>query len=244
MGKIPILAKDNLVFPPIESALREPEGLLAVGGDLSIARLTAAYQQGIFPWFDDEQPILWWCPDPRTVLFPQQFKPSRSLTKLLRKNYFDVSINSAFDQVIDACSETRKRTSGTWITADMKVAYKAMHSAGLAHSIECYRNGLLVGGLYGIGIGNLFFGESMFHRETNASKVAFAYLARLMRDHKHSLIDCQIGNQHLTTLGAVEISRKEFLRYLKDFKRKKEIDWLAIPADLPPWEILDNLPAE
>ena len=235
MGQIPILAKDNILFPPVENALRHPEGLLAAGGDLSVARLEAAYRQGIFPWFDDHQPILWWCPNPRAVIFTDQFKPSRSLLKLLRQHRFTISVNSAFDAVIEACSGPRYGNPGTWITPDMKVAYKAMHRIGLAHSIECYREGLLVGGLYGVGIGNLFFGESMFHHETDASKVAFAHLVRLMRDQNCPLIDCQIGNSHLTSLGAVEIPRKDFLEYLQDLKSQKEIDWRALPEKLPPW---------
>ena len=235
MSYLPILAKDNVLFPSAENALNHPQGLLATGGDLSVARLEAAYQQGIFPWFDDQQPILWWSPNPRVVIFPHQFRPSRSLSKLLRKNLFDVCINSAFDKVIDACSEPREGHSRTWITPDMKVAYKAMHDVGLAHSVECYRGGLLVGGLYGISIGNLFFGESMFHRETDASKVAFAHLVRLMRDQNCPIIDCQIGNPHLTSLGAVEIPRKKFLKYLQNLKRQKKIDWLGLPQKLPPW---------
>jgi leucyl/phenylalanyl-tRNA--protein transferase len=235
MAQLPLLANDNLVFPPIDTALREPDGLLAAGGDLSVARLTAAYRQGIFPWFDDEQPILWWSPDPRVVLFPNEFKPSRSLSKLLRQHRFEVTLDQAFDDVIDACSEPRRYSAGTWITRDMKVAYKAMHRAGLAHSIECHRKGTLVGGLYGVGLGNLFFGESMFHTESDASKVAFAHLVRMLNDCDCPLIDCQIGNPHLASLGAIEIPRIEFASYLVNLAQAAEIDWQALPRTLPPW---------
>ena len=234
MAQLPLLAKDNLVFPPIDSALREPEGLLAAGGDLSVARLSEAYRQGIFPWFDDDQPILWWSPDPRVVLFPEQFKPSRSLAKLLRQHRFEVSLNRAFDEVIEACSEPREYSAGTWITRDMRVAYKGMHQAGLAHSVECFRDGNLVGGLYGVGLGNLFFGESMFHRERDASKVAFAHLVRLLNEHGCLLIDCQIGNPHLSSLGATEITRDKFVQFLGQMDNAP-IDWQALPRTLPPW---------
>ena len=234
MIKLPHLAQDNLVFPSIDTALDDPQGLLAIGGDLSVPRLTEAYRQGIFPWFDDDQQIFWWSPDPRVVLFPDQFKPSRNLSILLRQNRFEVSLNQAFDEEIEACSEPREYSSSTWITHDMSVAYKAMQQAGLAHSIECFKDGVLVGGLYGVGLGNLFFVESMFHTERDASKVAFAHLVKLLNDLSCPLIDCQVANPHLSSLGARAIPRKKFMKYLQAMKRKDAIDWHALPRILPP----------
>ena len=235
MAKLPLLAKDNLIFPSIDTALHEPQGLLAAGGDLSVPRLIEAYRQGIFPWFDDDRQIFWWSPDPRVVLFPDKFKPSRNLSKLLRQHRFEVSLNQAFDDVIEACSEPRNYSSSTWITQDMRVAYKAMHQAGLAHSVECFKDGVLVGGLYGVGLGNLFFGESMFHRERDASKVAFAHLVKLLNNLGCPLIDCQVGNPHLTSLGAREIPRKKFMKYLRDMEKEAAINWQVLPRALPPW---------
>jgi leucyl/phenylalanyl-tRNA--protein transferase len=231
---IPILGA-SLDFPPIENALKNPQGLLAAGGDLSVERLLKAYGEGVFPWFEEDQPILWWSPDPRIVLFPEHFKPSRSLRKLLRQNRFRVTRDQAFDEVIEACSQSRSYGDGTWITDDMKQAYGAIHQAGFAHSIECYLDDELVGGLYGIGLGRLFFGESMFHRVSDASKVAFAHLVRMLDAAHCPLIDCQVSNPHLKSLGATEISRKHFSGYLSDIERIKPIDWKGLPVQLSPW---------
>lgn len=236
MHNIPWLNPESIEFPPIDTALSEPDGLLAVGGDLSVARLTLAYQLGIFPWFEEGQPILWWSPDPRSVIIPDQFRPNRSLTRVLRKNKFDVRRDTAFNDVIDACSEPRDHVHGTWITDDMKDAYKELHYRGIAHSIECYLDSELVGGLYGIGLGKLFFGESMFHRVTDASKVAFAFLIQLMDANNCPLIDCQIPNDHLVSLGANSVTRAEFSGYLRKFAQDPDpIAWTSLPTELSPW---------
>ncbi len=236
MTDIPWLRSESLAFPPVETALREPDGLLAAGGDLSVARLKLAYQLGIFPWFEEGQPILWWSPDPRSVIFPNQFKPGRSLSRILRKNKFSVRRDTAFNDVIDACSDPRVYSHGTWITSDMKDAYKELHRQGIAHSVECYLDSELVGGLYGVGLGKLFFGESMFHWVSDASKVAFAFLVRLMDRNHCPLIDCQIPNDHLDSLGAKTISRRELAGYLQNFVTVTDpIEWTSLPTMLSPW---------
>lgn len=203
-------------FPDVRLALDEPDGLLAVGGDLNPARLKAAYRQGIFPWYNDAQPILWWAPSPRAVLFPSDLKVSRSLRKTLRKGRFDVSFDQAFAEVIEACSEPRPQdlTPGTWITAEMKWAYQQLHEQGTAHSVECWCDGQLVGGLYGVAMGRVFFGESMFSRQTDASKVAFVTLVQHLSHWGFALIDCQIQSHHLDSLGATSISREAFIALL------------------------------
>jgi leucyl/phenylalanyl-tRNA--protein transferase len=206
--------RDELVFPPPE--LGEESGLLAVGGDLSPARLLLAYSMGIFPWFSDNDPLLWWSPDPRCVLFPHELHVSRSLNKLLRQERFAVTFNQAFGEVIAACSKVdRKQGEGTWITPDMLMAYQLLHRLGYAHSIEAWRDGQLAGGLYGVGLGRFFFGESMFHRVSNASKVAFVTLISTLQQRKFLLIDCQMPSQTLFTLGARNIPRSEFLALLR-----------------------------
>lgn len=201
-------------FPDVNFALREPDGLLAVGGDLSSERILAAYRRGIFPWYSDSQPVLWWSPDPRTVLFPAQLKLSRSLRKTLRREHFSVSLDQSFSDVIEACAEPRPGSSGTWITEEMANAYSSLHAQGYAHSVECRLDGELVGGLYGVAIGRVFFGESMFSRVTDASKVAFAWLVRQLEARDFGLVDCQIHTRHLASLGASEIPRAEFIRHL------------------------------
>lgn len=215
MIKIPVLDYRHQDFPPIEHALAEPNGLLAAGGDLSVDRLLKAYSQGIFPWFDDDQPILWWSPNPRAVLFLDQLHISRSLHKTLRSGRFTVTADTAFDAVVEACAEPRKGSSGTWITHDIRQAYGIMHRRGYAHSIECWYGGELVGGVYGIALGNLFFGESMFSRMTDASKVAIVHLVGHMQQQNCPLIDCQVMNPHLARLGATLIPRAEFKSYLQ-----------------------------
>ncbi len=204
---------EELVFPPAE--LAEEEGLLAVGGDLSVERLLLAYSQGIFPWFSEENPILWWAPDPRLVLFPDEFKISRSLKQTIKKGVYDVTVNMAFHEVIAACAKTKRQgEKGTWITHEMIEAYTELHRLGYAHSIESWHNGKLVGGLYGVSLGSIFFGESMFSQMSDASKTAFAFLVERLKKSGCKLIDCQISTAHLISLGAREISRNEFMRLL------------------------------
>jgi leucyl/phenylalanyl-tRNA--protein transferase len=200
-------------FPDPREALTEPNGLLAIGGDLSVKRLLAAYRRGIFPWFSDDQPILWWTPNPRAVLFPTELKISRSLVKTLRKNIFTVSVDHAFADVISACAD-RGPDTGTWITPDMTAAYIRLHEQGHAHSIETWCDGKLVGGLYGVNIGRVFFAESMFYRATDASKTALTRLITLCRETGIELIDCQVASGHLSRLGSREIPRHEFNRLL------------------------------
>lgn len=204
----------SLEFPDVKLALREPDGLLAVGGDLTAERVLSAYRRGIFPWYSDDQPILWWSPDPRTVLFPARLKISRSLRKTLRQARFRVTMNQAFTEVIEACAAPRPGSSGTWITQDMAAAYRALHQTGCAHSVECWLEDRLVGGLYGVSTGRVFFGESMFSRVTDASKVAFAWLVRQLKAWDVGLVDCQVYSAHLASLGAEEIPRADFIKYL------------------------------
>lgn len=207
----------NARFPDVDLALREPDGLLAIGGDLSPQRLLSAYRQGIFPWYNHGQPILWWSPDPRMVLFPDKLRISRSLRKLLRQKRLEVSVDTAFRDVVAACSESRSGSEGTWITDDMKQAYGRLHDLGHAHSVECWQEGRLVGGIYGIALGGVFFGESMFSRVSNASKVAFVYLVQRLEAWGFALLDCQVESAHLRTLGAENISRQRFCAYLEAY---------------------------
>ena len=204
-------------FPDVELALTEPDGLLAVGGDLSVTRLLAAYRQGIFPWYSDGQPILWWSPNPRAVLFPHRLKISRSLRKTLRSEKFTVTMDTCFVDVIHACAQTRRDGLGTWITDDMASAYQRLHNEGHAHSVETWLDDKLVGGLYGVSIGKVFYGESMFSEVTDASKVAFSYLVKQLEQWKYELIDCQVQSAHLESLGAVTIPRQDFIRYLNAY---------------------------
>lgn len=208
-------------FPDVELALTEPDGLLAVAGDLSIERLVAAYQQGIFPWYSEGQPILWWSPDPRMVLKPNEVKISRSLAKTIRKKNFQITIDHDFENVIIACSQPRLEKGSlqteTWILDDMISAYKKMHKAGYAHSVECWLDDELVGGLYGIAIGKVFFGESMFSKIPDASKTAFVYLSKQLEQWDFKLIDCQVYTSHLESLGASMIPRKQFITLLKQY---------------------------
>lgn len=204
---------EELVFPP--PGLAEPNGLLAVGGDLSTPRLLLAYSMGIFPWFNDDDPLLWWSPDPRCVLFPENLHLSRSLGKTLRRGTYRVTFDKAFGEVISACAQVRRdQGEETWITLEMLEAYQRLRRQGYAHSVECWRDEALVGGLYGVCLGRFFFGESMFHRHPDASKVAFAALARSLSEKKFLAIDCQLPTAHLQSLGAKIISRQEFLDLL------------------------------
>jgi leucyl/phenylalanyl-tRNA--protein transferase len=229
MCPIPWLDPRNYSFPSPHSALDEPNGLLAAGGDLSPERILNAYYQGIFPWFNPGEPILWWSPSPRTVIYPNQLHLSRSLKKVLRKNVYRVSLDTAFKQVMEACAAPRVNASGTWISKDIITAYSRLHQLGFAHSVEVWSETKLVGGLYGIALGKMFFGESMFSRADNASKVGFAHLARQLSLWDFPLIDCQVANDHLFSLGAVEIPRESFTEMLLDFTRR--------PATIGPWEL-------
>ena len=208
------LLDDSLWFPPVDEA--EDDGLLAVGGDLSTERLLLAYKGGIFPWFNDEDPIMWWSPDPRFVLFPDNLKVSKSMQQVIRKEEFQFKYDTAFEAVIAACGDTpRKGMDGTWITDDMRAAYTELHRQGYAHSAEAWQDGELVGGLYGIRLGNVFFGESMFSRKSNASKFAFISWVRLLQSQGVQLIDCQLHTPHLESLGAEMITREAFIEYLR-----------------------------
>jgi leucyl/phenylalanyl-tRNA--protein transferase len=203
-------------FPPVETALTDPDGLLCAGGDLSPARLLAAYRRGIFPWFSEGQPILWWSPDPRTVLYPAEFKVSRSLGKTIRNRGFAVSVDRSFAEVMAHCADERLRPEGTWISPQMRAAYQRLHELGLAHSYETWDRDRLVGGLYGVALGSVFFGESMFSLERDASKVALAALVRAMVERNGRLIDCQVASAHLESLGARSIPRRQFVRELAE----------------------------
>lgn len=218
---------DDLRFPPVHFA--SPEGLLAIGGDLRCERLLAAYRHGIFPWYNHGQPILWWSPDPRAVLFPQKLKVSRSLRKVLRKNEFRVTLDTDFRQVITSCAAPRRSNPdvGTWITPEMIEAYCELHERGYAHAVETWLGNRLVGGLYGVALGGIFFGESMFSFVTDASKVAFAHVVRQLEKWGFALIDCQLSSSHLTSLGAEDMPRSEFLRHVQQ--------QTAFPTRLGPW---------
>jgi len=208
------LLSDEISFPSPE--LAEGNGLLAVGGDLSQERLLKAYSMGIFPWYSEDSPILWWSPDPRLVIFPDELRVSRSLKQCMRKGLFTVTMNKAFVQVMQACAEViRKGQSGTWITGEMIRAYTGLHAAGYAHSVEIWHEKNLVGGLYGIVLGKVFFGESMFARMSDASKVAFVTFVEHLKQQGFRLIDCQVQTEHLVSLGARNIPRSTFLKILK-----------------------------
>ncbi|MBD8602682.1 MULTISPECIES: leucyl/phenylalanyl-tRNA--protein transferase [unclassified Pseudomonas] len=211
------LKRNELVFPPLSKAMREPNGLLAAGGDLSPERLVQAYRHGCFPWFEDGQPILWWSPDPRTVLMPAELHVSRSLRKVLRQQRFTVTFDQDFSAVIAACAGPRDYTDGTWITSDMQRAYLTLHEQGHAHSVEVWDGETLVGGLYGLAMGQLFFGESMFSRTDNASKVGFVTLVEHLQQAGFVLIDCQMPTEHLHSLGARSIARDQFAGYLSQY---------------------------
>ena len=213
-----------LDFPAVNTALAEPNGLLCVGADLAPQTIIAAYSRGIFPWFSDNQPILWWSPDPRMVLFPAEFKVSKSLAKSVNRKLFEIRFDSAFAEVISACSEPRQQDGGTWIVPEMQVAYAQLHTLGVAHSIESWRDGKLVGGLYGLALGRMFFGESMFARETDASKVALVALVDKLKRDGFELIDCQQETGHLASFGARPIARDNFVQRLKELINSNQIN--------------------
>lgn len=228
---LPVLSRRSLEFPPLESALRDPDGLLALGGDLSPERLISAYRHGCFPWFQEGQPILWWSPDPRMVLYPAQLHVSRSLRKTRRQGRFAASFDRDFAAVIRACAEPRSYSDGTWITPAMQAAYLELHRRGIAHSVEVWQDGRLVGGLYGLAIGRLFFGESMFSRTTDASKIGFVALVERLRDCGFALIDCQMHTDHLASFGARAIPRSEFAAQLERYRDQTGASpWAECPA--------------
>lgn len=209
-----IILDNKLYFPPAEMA--DKEGLLAIGGDLSTERLLLAYRSGIFPWYNQDQPIIWWCPDPRFVLLPEELVVSKSIDKILKQHKFQFTTNTAFIQVIQNCKTiSRKEQDGTWITPAIQQAYTQLHRLGYAHSAEAWQNGELVGGLYGVRLGNLFFGESMFSKVSNASKFAFISYVKQLQHEGVVLIDCQVYTEHLESLGAGMIDRKDFLGIVK-----------------------------
>ena len=201
---------DREWFPPLDQALDDPEGLLAAGGDLAPARLLAAYRRGIFPWYSAGQPVLWWSPDPREILLPAEFKCSRSLAKTMRNRGFEIAFDRDFAAVVSACAARREHSAGTWITPEMHAAYAELHARGHAHSVEVRLGGALVGGLYGVLMGSVFFGESMFSRESDASKAALARLVERGLVAGLTLIDCQLPTPHLRSLGSKPMNRREF----------------------------------
>lgn len=214
MSALPWIDPDHLWFPPAEEALKEPDGLLALGGDLAPERIVLAYRSGIFPWYSDDQPILWWSPDPRCVLFPADIHISRSLRRTLNRGAFTVTSDQAFRRVMRLCGSTRPE--GTWITDEMETAYNELHRQGVAHSVEAWNaSGDLVGGLYGLAIGRCFFAESMFSLESNASRVLMVHLAHQLQLSGYQIVDCQVASDHLIRMGATTISRRQFLSILE-----------------------------
>jgi leucyl/phenylalanyl-tRNA--protein transferase len=220
-------------FPPVQSALAEPNGLLAAGGNLDPDRLITAYRHGIFPWFGENQPVLWWSPDPRMALAPAALRVTRSLAKTLRNKHYEMRADSAFRAVMHACAEPRRDQDGTWINREMIAAYCALHERGIAHSIETWINGELVGGLYGVALGRMFFGESMFSRVTDASKIALTHLARQLERWDYGLIDCQVHTAHLASMGAREMPRYAFMRKLGEL--------VNYPQTTGAWTLDDDL---
>ena len=203
-------------FPSVSAAMRQPNGLLAASNEITPARLLDAYRRGIFPWYSDGQPVLWWSPDPRMVLFPGELRVSRSLRKALRRSDYAVRVDSAFGAVMRACAEPRRGQEGTWITAEIIAGYSALHAAGAAHSVETWIGDELAGGLYGVALGKMFFGESMFTRAADASKIAFVHLVRQLERWGYGMIDCQMSTAHLAAFGAREIRRADFVRRLAE----------------------------
>ncbi|MBC54003.1 MAG: leucyl/phenylalanyl-tRNA--protein transferase [Gammaproteobacteria bacterium] len=233
MTAITWLSPNKLDFPPVEQAFDDPPGLLAAGGDLRPERLLAAYARGIFPWYDDNSPILWWSPDPRMVLTPSAVHVSRSLAKLIRQDRYRVTMDTAFTEVISRCAGLRAEREGTWITEDMHAAYAQLHQLGHAHSVEIWQDDALLGGLYGVAMGKLFFGESMFSLAPNTSKLALVALARQLQRWDFAMIDCQMPTDHLHSLGAREMSRADFQAVLRQ--------WVAGESRESPWQFDMNV---
>ncbi len=234
MVTIERIEHNSLEFPDTEQALSYPNGLLAVGGDLSTRRLLSAYRRGIFPWYEDPQPILWWSPDPRSVLFPEEINISRSLAKTLRRDRFRITADRAFHRVLSGCAAPRARERGTWITNNMARAYMELHRSGYAHSVEVWdEQEQLQGGLYGVAMGGVFFGESMFSRSSDASKVALVALTQVMTVHGFQVIDCQVESDHLNSMGARNIPRVDFEHYLPQTDESGDgIETFGAPWDL------------
>ncbi|GMR09063.1 MAG: leucyl/phenylalanyl-tRNA--protein transferase [Gammaproteobacteria bacterium] len=216
-------------FPPAGSALSDPNGLLAIGGSLTVERLLMAYKNGIFPWYNHDQPIMWWAPDPRTVLYTDELKIARSLRKTIRKNIFSVSFDRCFRDVMQACAAPRKDDNSTWIHHAMLDAYCRLHDLGYAHSVEVWHENKLVGGLYGVAIGRMYYGESMFSLVSDASKVGFAFLIRQLQSWGFTLVDCQIHTAHLQSLGARIIPRERFLSDIREYQQQQPVD--------SPWQL-------
>ena len=208
---LPWLEANSTAFPSVNTALSDPNGLLAIGGDLSTKRLIHAYSQGIFPWFNDDEPILWWSPSPRAIIETAQIKINKTLKKQLKKSPYTVTLNNCFDQVIAYCAQAPFRKEGTWINNHMRQAYLDLHQQGYAHSIEVWHQDKLVGGLYGVAINGFFSGESMFYLKSNASKIALVYLCGLLREQNIHFIDCQINNPFLESMGCIELEREDFV---------------------------------
>ena len=221
MHSLTFLIDPEQNFPDPSLALEEPNGLLAIGGELSPQRLLTAYNNGIFPWYDEQDPVLWWSPDPRAIIIPGQLHVSKSLKKFINKSTWQITVNKAFLSVIENCAAPRPKQEATWITTDIQQAYHQLHLLGHAHSIEVWNDNELIGGLYGIAVGKVFCGESMFHRDTNASKVAMFYLQELLLEFDYALIDTQMMNPHLKSLGAQSISRDDFLELLNEYKNQQ-----------------------
>ena len=229
---IPLLGPSD-PFPPVDQAMDEPNGLLAAGGGLGVARLMDAYARGIFPWFSEGDPVLWWCPDPRMVLPTHAVHVSRSLRRRLRRPDYEVTMDRAFGEVLQACAAPRRDEPGTWLVPSMIRAYQRLHDAGVAHSIEVWIDGKLAGGLYGVALGRMFFGESMFSHRTDGSKLAVVALAAQLARWQFPLIDCQMETSHLTTLGAHNMSRREFGWILERLVKQSPV--------LAPWRLDDDL---
>ena len=221
-------------FPPAHLAMRDPNGLLAIGGDLSLTRLIRAYSSGIFPWYNPDEPILWWSPDPRAIIYPDRLRVSRSLGRSVRRSDYAVTLDQGFGQVISSCSAPRARGRGTWLGTEMREAYMQLHLNGYAHSVEIWREGQLVGGLYGVALGRAFFGESMFSKATDTSKIALYWLCEQLHAWGFRLVDCQVGSAHLGSLGATEVSRERFLNLLREA--------VAAPARTGQWRFDIPLP--
>jgi len=226
---LPWLEPAPIEFPPLEQALSNPNGLLAAGGALSADWLLCAYRQGIFPWYEAGQPVLWWSPDPRLVLLPERLKISQSLRKFVKKRLYTVIFDQHFATIVRRCAESRPGSPGTWITDDMQAAYCRLHELGMAHSVEVWNGADLVGGLYGVALGRVFFGESMFSRKDNTSKLALVYLVKHLQHWGFELIDCQVSSPHLFTLGAEQISRREFQSLVERLTRE--------PVKPGPWQV-------